>query len=164
MQEALAQPAPARTLNPKMVMPFVSSTSRVFSTMVGIEAKFGKPFIKTDAVASHDVSGVVGFSGTILGSVVITMQKVVAMKLVESFTGSQLPPDSSDFADAIGELANMVAGSAKKDLEVGSNISIPTVIIGPGHTIARLSGVPCIVIPFQTSAGDFAVEVNIKPR
>jgi chemotaxis protein CheX len=73
-----------------------------------------------------------------------------------------IDPGTADFADAIGELANMVAGSAKSDLGVIANISLPSVIIGHGHTIARLSGVPCVVIPCRTAVGEFAVEVNIK--
>jgi len=67
-----------------------------------------------------------------------------------------------DFADAIGELANMIAGSAKKDLGHTASISVPNVVIGGGHIIARLSEVPCLVIPCRTPVGNFAVEVNIK--
>jgi chemotaxis protein CheX len=63
----------------------------------------------------------------------------------------------------VGELANMIAGGAKKDLGCVASISCPSVVIGPGHTIARLSDVPCIVIPCKTPVGDFAVEINIKP-
>lgn len=156
--------AASRPLNPKMILPFVRSTQNVLATMVRIEATIGKPFIKADPVASYDVSGIIGFSGSMLGSVIITMQMAVAQKLVASFTGMDIPTDSPDFVDAIGELANMIAGSAKKDLEAGANISVPTVIVGAGHVIARLSGVPCIVIPCHTPAGDFAIEVNIKPQ
>jgi hypothetical protein len=39
---------------------------------------------------------------------------------------------------------------------------VPSVIIGSGHQIARLSDVPCVVIPCTSPVGDFAVEVNIK--
>jgi len=63
----------------------------------------------------------------------------------------------------VGELANMIAGSAKTSFGGGTNISVPSIILGSGHTIARLHDVPCLVIPCHTPAGDFAVEVNIKP-
>jgi chemotaxis protein CheX len=87
-----------------------------------------------------------------------------AQQLVNSLTGTEIDPASSDFVDAIGELANMIAGSAKKDLGRSASIAIPTVIIGKDHKIGRLTGVPCVVIPCQTDVGDFAVEVNIVPR
>ncbi len=67
-----------------------------------------------------------------------------------------------DFADAVGELANMIAGGAKRHLGNLASITVPSVVIGSGHVIARLTDVPCIVIPCQTDAGSFAVEVSIK--
>jgi chemotaxis protein CheX len=75
-----------------------------------------------------------------------------------------MEPGTSDFADAIGEIANMVAGSAKKDLGVLANITVPSVVIGPSHTLAGLSGIPCVVIPVTTPVGKFAVEVSIKQQ
>ena len=45
---------------------------------------------------------------------------------------------------------------------MSATISVPSVIIGPGHTVARLSDVPCLVIPVTTPHGKFAVEINIK--
>jgi CheY-specific phosphatase CheX len=56
----------------------------------------------------------------------------------------------------------MIAGGAKKAFGVMANITVPNVIIGAGHMIARLSDVPCVVIPCTTAVGNFAVEVNIK--
>jgi CheY-specific phosphatase CheX len=56
----------------------------------------------------------------------------------------------------------MIAGGAKKHLGNAASITVPSVIIGSGHQIARLSDVPCVVIPCTSPVGDFAVEVNIK--
>jgi chemotaxis protein CheX len=161
-----AQPQPnvPLRLSSKLIIPFVDSTREVFAKMVGVKAETGQPHLKNNPVASYDVSGIIGFTGDIVGSVVVSFQLQTARKLVASFVGSDLDPINPDFADAVGELANMIAGSAKKDLGgLTANISVPTVIIGPGHLVARLNGVPCIVIPCKTPVGDFAVEVNIKP-
>lgn len=153
--------APA-SINPKFIVPFVNSVRNVFTTMVGATTTIARPHVKTAPAVSYDVSSVIGFSGDIVGSVVVSFQKVAAMKLVAAFAGAELDFASPDFADAIGELANMIAGSAKKDLEVKASISVPSVIIGAGHIIARLSDVPCIVIPCSTPVGDFAIEVSIR--
>lgn len=157
---AAAQPP---RLSSKMILPFVESTRKVLATMLKVESTVLPPRLKDSPVASHDVSGIIGFGGEIVGSVVLTFQRATARKLVEAFAGADLDPTCPDFADAIGELANMIVGSAKKDLGLKAVITVPTVIIGAGHIIARLSGVPCIVIPCTTPWGDFAVEVNIKP-
>ncbi len=146
----------------KLIVPFVRSLCSVFTTMVKTEATVGKPTLKATPGLTYDVSGIIGFSGDLMGSVVVSFQMETAQKLVESFAGCPVEPGSPDFGDAIGELANMIAGGAKKDLGQKASISTPTVVIGSGHTIARLSDVPCIVIPCTTPVGKFAVEVNVK--
>lgn len=164
--QATANPqsaSPPLQLNSKLIIPFVESTRRVFQTMVKVESKVLRPHLKNTQIATHDVSGIIGFVGDIIGSVVVTLQRETAIKLVNAFVGSEIDPASPDFTDAIGELANMIAGSAKQDLGFNASISVPTVVMGHGHTIAQLSGVPCIVIPCTTPWGEFAVEVNIKP-
>ena len=72
--------------------------------------------------------------------------------------------ESPQFADAVGELANMIAGSAKSKLGFNANISVPSVVMGDHCHIATLSDMPCIVIPCTSALGDFAVEVCIKPK
>ena len=150
-------------ISSKLILPFVNSTRQVFKTMVKVDTKILTPHRKENPLVSYDVSGIIGFSGEIIGSAVVSFQAAAARKLVEAFAGMDLELTSPDFADAIGELANMIAGSAKKDLGATANITVPSVVIGSGHLIARLSGVPCIVIPCETPVGNFAVEVNIKP-
>ena len=153
----------AVTINPKLIVPFVNSVRSVFSTMVGMATILERPHVKTQPATTFDVSSIIGFSGEFVGSMVLSFQQATAMAIVANFAGAPVPPDSPDFADAVGELANMIAGSAKTSFGGGTNISVPSIIMGVGHTIARLHDVPCLVIPCHTPAGDFAVEVNIKP-
>jgi chemotaxis protein CheX len=149
-------------INPKLVVPFVNSVRHVFATMVRVKTEVDRPVVKGTASPSYDVSSIIGFSGEVVGSVVVSFQLQAAKKLVASFAGVELEPDSPDFADALGELANMIAGSAKKDLGVVASISTPSVVVGSGHHIARLKDVPCLLIPCRTPVGDFAVEVSIR--
>jgi chemotaxis protein CheX len=161
MQTQLNQ-APKSRISSKLIMPFVKSTMNVFTTMVRIKPEIAAPYLKEDGHATYDVSGIIGFSGGLLGSVIVSFQMETARQLVNALVGSEIDTESPDFPDAIGEMANMVAGNAKKDLGMVTNIGVPSVIIGRCHIICRLTGVPCIVIPCHTSVGDFAVEVNIK--
>lgn len=158
-----AAPAAAPALSPALILPFVNSTLRVFTQMVKVKPEILKPRIKGDDEMGYDVSGIIGFSGEIVGSVVVSFQMEAAKKLVSALAGMDIDETSPDFVDALGEIANMVAGSAKNDLGKKASIAIPTVILGRNHVIGRLSGVPCIVIPCRTPVGDFSVEVNIKP-
>jgi len=154
--------APAPAIDPKLIVPFVNSVRSVFATMVKVETEIQRPHYKTQPAPSYDVSSIIGFSGQIVGSVVISLERGAAEALVAAFAGTPLKLTDGDFPDAIGELANMIAGGAKTHLGSLASISVPSVVIGSGHVVARLTDVPCIVIPCKTPVGNFAVEVNIK--
>ncbi len=149
-------------IDPKLVAAFVDSTENILSIMANVECRIGTPYFKTSKQPTYDVSGIVGFSGDVAGSVVVSFNEDTAIVVVEAFAGEKLDVKSEDFADAIGELCNMIAGNAKKHFGLNAYISIPSVIVGSGHTVARLKDTPCIVIPCTTKHGEFAVEVNIK--
>lgn len=153
----------APPVNPatQFTLHFMKSIQEVLTMMTKTTVTIGKPLRKTDPSTSYDVSGIIGFSGDFVGSMILSFQMSAATGIVKAFTGEDLDAASPDFADAIGELANMIGGSAKKAFG-GTNISIPSVIIGAGHTVGRQRDVPCVVIPCTCAQGDFAVEVNIK--
>ncbi len=157
-----APPEMAPTINPKLIVPFVNAVRSVFAKMVGVQTTLERPHVKTFPAPTYDVSSIIGFSGDVIGSVVVSFQRAAAEKLVEAFAGMAIAYDSPDFADAVGELANMIAGGAKKHLGHAAAITVPSVILGAGHVIARLSDVPCIVIPGTTPVGAFALEISIK--
>jgi chemotaxis protein CheX len=143
---------------------FIRSIKDVLSTMAKTNVHVGPPDLKKDPVTTHDVSGIIGFSGEFSGSMVLSFEVGTAKAIASAFAGAPLDPSSPDFADAVGELANMIAGGAKKSFGGDNSISVPSIVMGKGHTIARLNDVPCIIIPCRTDHGNFAVEVSIKNR
>lgn len=155
-------PAAAGAIEPKLIVPFINAIRTVLATMVRVEAVLQRPQIKRTPATTYDVSSVIGFSGEVVGSMVVSLRREAAMNLVAAFAGMPIEFGSADFADAIGELANMIAGGAKRCMGRMASLTLPSVIIGGGHTIARLSDVPCVILPCTTLIGDFAVEVTIK--
>ena len=113
---------------------------------------------------AQDAQECVSEDGAAVQTEIDDLQKQLeaAKKFVAAFAQMELEVDTPDFADALGELANMIAGNAKKDLGCKASISTPSVIVGTGHHIARLSDVPTLIVPCRTPVGDFAVEVSIK--
>lgn len=144
---------------------FVASTHQVFSTMLSLTVTPGKPF-SVGAVPrfENEVSGIIGMSGDVQGMVVLSFPTSTAKGAIQAFTGMEMDPSSPDFADAVGELVNMISGAAKAKFE-GKNVSIscPSVVIGKGHKVQQPSDAVCITIPFSSPAGEFSVEVAIKP-
>ena len=155
-------PAEAPAVNRNLVQPFMTAVKEVFAKMTGVEITVERPFLKTVTGCSYEVCGIIGFSGQISGSVVVSFSDAAAINLVEAFAGSRMDRTDPDFADAIGELANMIAGSAKQRLGGAASISVPSVVIGKGYSIASMRTIPCLVIPCKSAKGDFAIEVCIK--
>lgn len=146
----------------RYVNPFVGSICNTFEIMCQLPVTVGKPELKTDRGPCADVSSVIGFSGGAAGSVVLDFSFDVASKLASAFAGTEMNPEHPDFADALGELANMVAGGAKAKFEgLNISISLPNVIVGENHNVSVSRNAPRIVIPCTTDAGTFHVEIGM---
>lgn len=153
-------------MDPAFITPFISSIQNVFSTMMQLPVTIGDPGIKGDPSTTYDVSGIIGMSGDVTGSVVLSFPRQTAVRLVALLAGAEMAPDHPDFPDAVGELTNMVSGNAKGMFTGRKQVTIscPSVVIGPGHIVARPKDVPCIVIPCSTDCGEFVVEICIQER
>lgn len=150
-------------MDPNFIKPFVASVQNVFTTMMQLPVTIKEPRIKADSSVEYDVSGIIGLSGGVTGSVVLSFPLQTAERIVALLAGQKLEPGSSDFADAVGELVNMVTGGAKASFPTKrASISCPTVVLGKGHKVARQTEIPCIVIPCETDCGEFAIEIAIK--
>jgi len=94
---------------------------------------------------------------------VLAFPMATAEKVVEQFMNITMPSDSEDFADAVGELVNMVSGSAKAQFEGHDvRISVPSVVVGSNHTVQSMSDAFCVRIPCDSEFGGFSVEVAMK--
>ena len=102
------------------INPFVASASNVFSTMLGCKLERGSLTIKEGRRPEHEVSGVISMSGQAAGTVVVSLSKSAAIGCAATLLAedpSSYDEVNGDVADAIGEIANMIAGGAKAKLE-----------------------------------------------
>jgi len=145
------------------INPFLTATVETFSRMARVKVIPGRPYLFTDQQNSKDISGVIGLSGTLKGAVVIGMPQEVALQMVHKLVGTRYDKLTAEVSDGVGELANIIAGYAKKDI-TGEDIQIalPTVIYGPKHVVSMPSDVPVVVIPFESECGPFVIEVGMK--
>jgi len=145
------------------IKPFIQSIQNVFSTMMQLQLEVGDPIVKQDDEPSFDVSGIIGMSGDVVGSVVLSFPQETAERVVALFTGMPQEEIGEALPDAVGELVNMISGGAKghyQDRKV--SISCPSVVIGANHKVARPRDVPCIMIPCDTDCGSLALEVALR--
>jgi len=149
-------------MDARYINPFIKSICNTFGTMCDIEVLPGKPIKTADAQDSNDVSAIIGFSGDAAGSVVMRFSFEVASKMATAFAKTEITPQHEDFADALGELANMVAGGAKAKFEgLNIDISLPNVVIGKHHHFPASRNCPRIAIPCATAVGKFHVDIGM---
>ncbi len=147
------------------INPFLEATLFVLKTMAFLEAVPGKPYIKNGGAACGDVSGIVGITGEVEGSLCITFSKECILFIIGKMFGEEKTEINDEVKDAVGELTNMVSGDSRRRLqEIGYTFhgAIPSVISGQGHEVRHITKSPIFSIPFHTQAGDFVVEVCFK--
>lgn len=152
-------------MNVEFINPFLSATIGVLKTMAFTEVQSGKPFLKKDKISCGDVSGVVGITGPPNGSMSLTFSRDCIIAIVSNMLGETFQEVTDDIKDAVGELSNMISGTARNELGnkgYSFKTSIPTVVSGPGHEIRHMCKAPTIAIPFNTAAGPFVVEISFE--
>ena len=95
----------------------------------------------------------------------ITFTEVIALKIVGGMLGVTLSKIDAEVRDGVAEIVNMIAGGAKKILQrkgVFFDLSIPNTIIGQNHQITAPASAVRTRIDFESSAGDFFMEVYLK--
>ncbi len=151
-------------MDPAYIKPFVLAVKRVFETMITVPFSLGKPTLKKGNEVPHEISSIIGLSGNVSGSVVISLTHEVAFQLVSHLIGEEVDEIDEVCTDAIGEIANMIAGNAKTDFPTEDNsISVPSVVVGK-HKVSYPSGIPIITIPCSTDKGGIVIDIALKAK
>ena len=142
---------------------FIESVVNVLSTMATLEANPGTPVTKENEKAHGDVTGLISMTGAeAKGTFAITFTEKVILEVTKRMIGEEVSCIDDTVIDMVGEITNMTSGGAKKLLsEKGYrfDMAIPTVISGKDHIIRHKSKSPIIMVPFDTEAGNFFIEV-----
>ncbi len=147
------------------VNPFLKATVETFKTMLGEEPKPGKPVLNQGSGIKYDISGIIGITGDVRGSVSMSFPKETALKSISAFLGEEVTELNDDAMDAVGELANIVAGYAKKFLrDFDISISLPTIIKGEDLVLKEPRDVFSFLVPFTCAHGTFDIGVSLKSK
>lgn len=146
------------------INPFVRSLSNAFQTMLACPVRRGEIFLAKGDQAIYPVSGVIGLSGGAVGMVLLNLSEGVALKAASTLLMCEATEINDDVIDAVGELANVVAGAAKSELsEYNLSISLPTVITGLHHEVHFPSNVSPICVPFESEWGPLNLQFGLVP-
>ena len=144
---------------------FINATIKVLATMAQAEVKAGNPYLKKDNIAKGDVSGLIGITGETNGTIAVTFDAGSIVKIVSNMFGEEITEMTTEVADAVGELTNMISGQARRKLEEDGKLfeaAIPSVVTGVNHEITHITEGPIIAIPFHTEGGNFTIEICLE--
>jgi len=147
----------------ELVKPFIIATTETYRKMLGNEPEAQAPILNKGTGVSMDISGVIGLTGDLRGSVSLSYTDEAARKTLEAMMGSAVEVIDDDAMDAVGELVNIIAGYAKQFMpDFHTAISLPTVIRGSGLIVKEPADVFSFTVPFISSLGNFNLGVGLK--
>lgn len=112
----------------------IDDTRNVFATMLGLELEHLPQEVSPKKHFSECISAMVGLAGTYNGLISIHQPSAVGLKLAGTMLDMEIQEINQDVLDALGELANMVAGNFKQHLSKGgSDIRLSTPTVASGH-------------------------------
>ena len=119
--------------------PFVEAMNRTFKYMAGEELVNGTYEEWNGARIFADVTAIMGLSGEQKGSLVLTVTEKAAIHLTSIITGKDVTLDDRLITDTIGELINIIVGSAQRNSRVKFDFSVPVAIKGKHHEVRAVS-------------------------
>jgi chemotaxis protein CheX len=143
----------------------VEVTKEIFETMIMLDVTPGQPLAEHVSRFNCSLSAMVGFAGFKQGNLTIHTPEKVAIGLTQSFLGTDIEEINEDVQDAMGELANMIAGSLKPIISNEGKtveLSLPSVVYGKEYTMTAVAKSDWIIVPFTVSYGQFLVSLEFK--
>lgn len=127
------------TTQEALVKNLIDDTRNVFSTMLGLELMHLPLEVDPLTHFQDCISAMVGLAGTYNGLVSIHQPISLGTRLASVMLDMELEEGSQDVLDALGEVANMVAGNFKQHLSKGGldvRLSTPSVVTGHDYLIS----------------------------
>lgn len=110
------------------------------------------------------IDGIISFVGDLTWSLVMVLPHDSAEVMAKKFAGFEIPFDSEDMGDVVGELTNVLAGVLCGNLEdagVHSQMSLPTVTRGSDFELLTSESLLTHQIHFAVGGCDFMIKLIV---
>jgi chemotaxis protein CheX len=153
-------------MDKNLINAFVEGVGTTLRTIANTETQCGKPFVETKLAQRGEVAGVVGMvSEKYKATLTLSFPKNAILLILENMLGEKHADITAEVFDAVGELTNMIYGSAKtamNQLGYSFEMAIPTVIKGQFVVMQHSKNVT-LVIPFKIKEQvEFYIEISIS--
>jgi chemotaxis protein CheX len=140
----------------------VQATADVFETMVFRHVDAGQPDAHEVVHAGPSVVATVAFAGSRCGLVSIHSSTETAREIAGAMLGMPPATINGQMPDAIGEIANMIAGTLRTRMaahEPAWAIAVPTVTMGTDFSTKYVTDVTRLTVPFSMEGQHIFVEL-----
>ncbi|QEM67449.1 chemotaxis protein CheX [Geobacter sp. FeAm09] len=149
-----------------LVAKFHQDIEGIFTTMVGIEDLSAAPVLADPTTHfSHSVTAMVGFAGLFNGLLSLHVPQTLALRFTSGMLGMEVTELDDDVNDALGEIANMVAGSFKHHLSREGHevrLSTPSVVTGGEYEIASGSLADTLALRYHCGGEPFMISLVVE--
>ncbi len=140
----------------------IAGTKDVFSTMLMVDLEHDEVIENKKCSIKSNLTSMIGLGGGIRGVLAIHCPASVAKAITGTFLGMAVDELDDDVKDAIGEIANMVAGNLKVSyakMDINIELAIPTSIVGDSFSVNGVTAAKRTVVPLKMADGPFWVEL-----
>ncbi len=150
----------------QLIKGLIKDVQDVFINMVGVEDLMHLP-IQIDMTTHFKecLTAMVGLAGTYNGLVSVHVPWQLAISFTSLMLGMEVTEIDDDVNDAMGEIANMVAGSFKQHLSKGGSdiqLSTPSVVNGSDYFVSSGHALENITLKFASDEEWFMVAISIE--
>jgi chemotaxis protein CheX len=164
-----------QAMRDQVISAMKGSVQQAFETMAFMKVECDGLTPKVKGAPTGSLSGSIGLTGRattadvpVRGNISLVFPNMDLAKAVFR-SMMMMEPDSEvnddEIKDAVGELANMVAGGAKSQLQGNGfdiGIGLPTVVVGENHYLEVPADPVSFVIPVKADAGTFFLTMSFN--
>lgn len=154
------------TSEDELIAGLVADVRDVFVSMVGVENIDLQPqHIDVTTHFTQCLTAMVGLAGTYNGLVSVHLPWPLAISFTSLMLGMEVTEIDDDVNDAMGEIANMIAGSFKQHLSKGGSdiqLSTPSVVNGSDYMVTSGNNIENISLKFAANDLSFIVSLTIE--
>lgn len=140
----------------------VKGAQDVFSTMLMVDLDSEAAVINQRLPLPSNLSSMIGLGGGLRGVLAVHCPAVVAKAITSTFLGTEVEELNEDVKDAIGEIANMVAGNLKVSFAAEGldiELAIPTSVVGESFNVSGAARAQRVIVPLKMNADPFWIEL-----
>ena len=135
----------------KKLQVFLDIITNYFAQLGGEALTVETPYLSADKQPEvYDYTGIIGVSGIQKGVVYFSATQGLLCSILESL--GETDASEENLVDLAGEVANTIAGNARKEFGAEFHISVPLVFKGVPQSIALPKGERSFIIPIAWRA------------